>query len=129
MGSCSGIRADGGRCKAQAITGSEYCFNHHPDYEQQRRQRASRGGKRGGRGRPQAELTDIKERLRAMVEDVRTGAMDRADANVCGQLYNTLIRAVSVEVKVREMLEFEARLEALERASEGQGRGERSWGA
>ncbi len=122
MGSCSGIKADGGRCKAQAITGSEWCFNHHPAYEEQRRQRASRGGKRGGRGRPQAELTDIKDRLRVMVEDVRTGAMDRADAAVCGQLYNTLIRAVSVELRVREMLEFEERLEELER-------GEKRWGA
>ena len=118
MGSCSGIKADGGRCKAQAISGSEWCFNHHPDYEEQRRQRASRGGKRGGRGRPQAELTDIKDRLRAMVEDVRTGTMDRADAAVCGQLYNTLIRAVGVELKVREQQELVERLEALEAALE-----------
>jgi len=124
MGSCSGIKADGGRCRAQAITGSQWCFNHHPDYEQQRRQRASRGGKRGGRGRPQAELNDVKDRLRAMIEDVRSGAMDRADAAVCGQLYNTLIRAVSVELKAREQDEILARIEALE-AQQG---GKTRWG-
>ncbi len=53
--------------------------------------------------------------------------MDRADAAVCGQLYNTLIRAVGVELKVREQTELIGRLEELERAAEGQ-RGGR-WGA
>ncbi len=128
MSQCAGIKADGGRCGAQAITGSQWCFNNHPDYEEQRHRRASRGGKRGGRGRPQAELSDIKGRLRAMVEDVRTGAMDRADAAVCGQLYNTLIRAVSVEIKAREQQELIERLEALERGAQEQ-RGGSRWGA
>ena len=49
-----------------------------------------------------------------MVEDVRAGTMDRADAAVCGQLYNMLIRAVSVELKAREQDEILARSEALE---------------
>ena len=63
MARCSGIRADGGRCGAQAIRSSEYCVNHHPDYEEARRRRNSKGGKRGGRGRPQVELANIKQRL------------------------------------------------------------------
>jgi len=59
-----------------------------------------------------------------MIEDVRSGAMDRADAAVCGQLYNTLIRAVSVELKAREQDEILARIEALE-AQQG---GKTRWG-
>ena len=128
MSACSGIKANGGRCKAQAISGAEWCFNHHPDYEEQRRRRGSRGGKRGGRGRPQAELADIKDWLRAMVKDVRDGTMDRADAAVCGQLYNTLIRAVSIELKVLETQELEARLAELTEAFEHQ-QGARRHGA
>jgi hypothetical protein len=126
MAGCSGIKADGGRCKAQAIAGSPWCFNHHPDYEERRRRRASRGGKRGGRGRPQAELADVKDRLRAMIDDVRNGTMDRADAAVCAQLYNSLLRAVSVELKVREQLELEQRVEELEHLLERQDEHRRS---
>ena len=126
---CSGIKADGGRCGAQAIRASSWCFNHHPDYEEQRRRRASRGGKRGGRGRPMSELHSIRDRLEALAEDVLGGRVDRGDAAVVGQLYNTLIRAVSVELKVREVTELEERLEELEASLERQNRTGRHYGA
>jgi hypothetical protein len=82
--------------------------------EAQRRRRASRGGKRGGRGRPQAELSDVKRRLSDLVDDVLEGHKDRGDAAVVGQLLNTYIRAVGVELKVREQQEIVERLEELE---------------
>jgi hypothetical protein len=128
---CSGIKADGVRYGAQAIRTSSWCFNHHPDYEEQRRRRASRGGKRGGRGRPMAELHSIRDRLETLAEDVLGGRVDRGDAAVVGQLYNTLIRAVSVELKVREVTELEERLEELEASlGERQDRsGRRRYGA
>lgn len=124
MASCSGIKAGGGPCGAQAIRGSAWCFNHHPGYEQQRRRRASRGGKHGGRGRPQSELADLKARLSALVDDVLVGKVDRGDAAVAGQLLNTYIRAVGVELKAKEQQELIERIEALERSRE---KGERSW--
>ena len=128
MINCSGITRSGTACKGIPIEGSQWCFVHHPDHAEERRRYGSRGGKRGGRGRPQAELADIKDRLRAMVEDVRAGTMDRADAAVCGQLYNTLIRAVSVELKVREVEDLGRRLEELEGLLESR-KGEGRWGA
>ncbi len=88
MPSCSGIKAGGGPCGAQAIRGSAYCFNHHPDYEQQRRRRASKGRKRGGRGRPQVELADLKGRLSALADDVLEGRVDRGNAAVASQVLN-----------------------------------------
>ncbi len=54
--------------------------------------------------------------------------MDRGDAAVVGQLLNTVIRAVSVELKAREQLELVERLEALEAALETRKEGRR-WGA
>ena len=114
MAKCSGITQAGTACKGIPIDGSAWCYVHDPDYTEERRRHGARGGKRGGRGRPQAELNDIKDRIRTMVGDVRNGTMDRGDAAVCGQLYNTLIRAVSVELRVREQQEIEARLEELE---------------
>ena len=125
MALCSGIRADGGRCKAQAITGSQWCFNHHPDYEEARRRRASRGGKRGGRGRQHSEISDIKRRLTDLAEDVLEGKADKGAAAVAGQLLNTYIRAVSVELKAREQLELIERLEALEESLESRKGGNR----
>ncbi len=128
MGLCAGIKADGGRCKAQAIRESQWCFNHHPDYEQARRQRASRGGKRGGRGRPQAELADIKTRLSDLASDVLDDKVDKGRAAVASQVLNTYIRAVAVELKVREVTELEERLEELEALMDQQ-KGRRGYGA
>ena len=128
MARCAGITAAGGRCKGQAISNREFCFSHDPDHAEARKLRASKGGRRGGRGRPQAELSDIKDRLRTMVEDVRNGAMDRADAAVCGQLYNTLIRAVSVELKVREIEDLARQVEELSELLDARNEGGRRWG-
>jgi hypothetical protein len=128
MALCSGIKADGGRCRAQAMHGSEWCIGHDPDKAQARRLRAFKGGKRGGRGRPQAELSDVKRRLSDLVNDVLEERKDRSDAAVAGQLLNTYIRAVGVELKVREQLEVVERLEALEESLKGQ-KGEYNRGA
>jgi hypothetical protein len=128
MARCSGIRADGERCGAQAIRDQEFCIAHHPDYAGARRRRNSKGGKRGGRGRPMVDLAQIKGRLHDLVEDVLEGRTDRSDAAVVGQLLNTYIRAVSVELKAREQLELVERLEALEQGIE-QSRSTRGYGA
>ncbi len=113
MSLCSGIRADGGRCRAQAFRDSQWCFNHHPEYEEQRRRRASKGGKRGGRGRPAVELATLKERLTALADDVLEGNVDRGNAAVAGQLLNTVIRAIGMEMRVREVEDLERQVEEL----------------
>ena len=128
MSVCSGIKADGGRCRAQAMRSSSFCIGHDPDQAEARRRRASKGGKRGGRGRPQAELANIKERLSDLADDVLEGRQDRADAAVAGQLFNTYLRAVAVELRAREQLELIERLEMLEEALE-QRKGEHRYGA
>jgi hypothetical protein len=128
MARCSGIRADGGRCGAQAIRSSEYCVNHHPDYEDARRRRNSKGGKRGGRGRPQVELGDIKRRLSDLADDVLEGRQDKSVAAVASQILNVYLRAISVELKAREQLEITERLERLEEDLGHKG-GSGRWGA
>jgi hypothetical protein len=109
--------------------GSEWCIGHHPDKAQARRLRASKGGKRGGRGRPQAELSDVKRRLSDLVNDVLEGRTDRGDAAVVSQLLNTYIRAVGVELKVREELELRERLELLEAGLQAQAQKGSRYGA
>ena len=124
MSVCSGIRADGGRCQAQAMRNSEWCINHHPDQAEVRRRRASKGGRRGGRGRPQYETAAIKTLLEDLTERVLSGKLATGPATVANQLINTRLRAIEQERKNKETEELESRIEALERAQE---RGTGGW--
>ena len=123
MSVCSGIKADGGRCRAQAMRDSDYCINHHPDRAEVRRRRASKGGKRGGRGRPQRETEGIKALLEDLTERVLAGDLETGPAAVANQLVNTRLRAIEQERKIKETEQLESRIEALEQAQErGAGR-------
>jgi hypothetical protein len=115
---CTAIKPSGERCKVRAIEGSEWCWNHDPAYAEERRRHGSRGGKRGGRGRPQAELANIKQRLSDLADDVLAGRVAKGTGAVVSQVLNVYLRAVSVELKAREQLELIERLEALEAALE-----------
>jgi hypothetical protein len=114
MSVCSGIKADGGRCQAQAMRNSEWCINHHPDRADIRRQRASKGGKRGGRGRTRRETEAIKALLEDLTERVLSGDLETGPAAVANQLINTRLRAIEQERKIQETEDLEARIEALE---------------
>lgn len=130
MSLCSGIRADGGRCRAQAMRDSDYCINHHPDRAEVRRRRASKGGKRGGRGRPQAELVGVKGQLQDLADGVLSGEVDRSAAAVCGQLLNVKLRAIETERRIKETEELEERIAALEASlASTEQKGGRRWGA
>jgi hypothetical protein len=128
LAKCTAITRGGTRCKGVAIDGSGYCYAHSPDHAAERRRAARKGGKRGGRGRPQAELVDIKRRLSDLADDVLEGRQDKGVAAVASQVLNVYLRAVSVELKAREQLELVERLEALEGTAE-QEKGGRRWGA
>jgi hypothetical protein len=119
MARCSAIKADNGRCKVEAIPGEEWCWNHHPDYEEARRRRASKGGKRGGRSRPRVELSGLKAQLQDLVRDGLAGDLETGRAAVANQLINTHLRAIETERKVKETEELEERMEALERVLKG----------
>jgi hypothetical protein len=129
MARCCGIRADGGRCGAQAIRSTEFCVNHHPDYEDARRRRNSKGGKRGGRGRPTSELARLASRFEELADKVLAGEVERGIGAVAGQLLNGARACVRDGLTAREQEELVARLEALEEASERGKHGGSRWGA
>jgi len=129
MSLCNGIRADGGRCQAQAMRNSEWCINHHPDRAEARRRRASKGGKRGGRGRPAQELADVKRQLQDLADMVLVGNVERADASVAGQLLNIKLRALETERRWKELGELEERMAALEATLEANKKRSNRWGA
>ncbi len=114
MAFCSGIRADGGRCKAQAMSGAEWCISHHPEKGPARRLRASKGGKRGGRGRPTTELARLRDRFEELADKVLAGEVERADGAVAGQLLSGARACVRDGLAAREQEELIARLDEFE---------------
>jgi hypothetical protein len=129
MSICSGIRADGGRCQAQAMRNSEWCINHHPDRTELRRRRASKGGKRGGRGRPITELAALRDENADIRRRLLEGELLPNVAAVAVQSINTDIRAVGAAMKAREQEELVERLTALEEGLEQTRGGSSRWGA
>jgi hypothetical protein len=118
MSVCSGIRADGRRCKAQAMRNSEWCINHHPDQAELRRRRSSKGGRRGGRGRPVSELARLQARFEELADKVLKGEIDRGVGAVAGQLLNGARACIRDALAAREQEELVARLGALEKSLE-----------
>ncbi len=114
MALCAGIKADGTRCGAQAMRNSQWCIGHDPEQAEARRRRASKGGKRGGRGRPVAELAALRVENAEIRERLLEGKLKPGVAAVAVQSINTDIRAVSAALKAREQEELEQRLEEVE---------------
>jgi hypothetical protein len=127
MSVCSGIRVDGGRCNAQAMRNSQWCINYDPEQAEFRRRRASRGGRRGGRGRPSVELARLQGRFEELADKVLSGEVERGVGAVVGQLLNGARACVRDALAAREAEELEARLQALEEALGHEGES-RSWG-
>ena len=101
------------------MKGYPTCYGHRPDLAEERRRNASKGGKHGGRGRPQTELADIKERLSELAEQVLSGELETGRAAVANQLINTRLRAIELERKIKEADELEERIRRLEDGTAG----------
>jgi hypothetical protein len=107
---CSHTYEDSSQCRRIVSSEQEYCYSHDPQRASERKRNAARGG----RAKASGELGRVKARLRTLADMVEEGQMNRADAAVISQIWGTYLRAVSVELKVREQLEITERLEMLE---------------
>src|SRR5919202_52041 len=104
---CAAITSAGERCKLDATSGS-YCWSHAPENAAIRRSRARRGGKARGAG----EMAEVKREIRRVIEDVDSKRTERGVGAVIFQGYNTLLKAIETERKIKEAEELEVRLEA-----------------
>ena len=127
MAKCSGITQAGTACRGIPIGDSQCCYAHHPDHSNARRRHGSRGGKRGGRGRPQAELSDLKRRISEVIDAVLEGSQDRGRAAVAIQGFNALRAVLELERKIKETEDLEARIQALEDLQDVKSKGARRW--
>ncbi len=106
---CAAITSAGERCKLDATSGS-YCWSHAPETAEARKQRGRRGGKARGSG----EMGEVKRQVRAVIAGVLSGNIERGVGAVLFQGFNTLLKAIEVERKIREEEELEKRLQELE---------------
>jgi hypothetical protein len=124
MPRCSHTYADSSQCRRIVSAEQEYCYSHDPRRASERRRNAARGGKAKASG----ELGRVKPRLQTLADMVEEGQMDRADAAVISQIWGCYLRAVSVELRVREATELIERLERLEEVAERKNEGgSRRW--
>ena len=118
---CTAITAGGGRCQGVAIDDSSgLCHAHHPDRAERRKRAASKGGRRGGRGRTHPDLTSLKQDVRHVIDSVLDGTVGHSPGGVALQGFNVLLRAAKLELDIREQQDLIARLEELETALQEQ---------
>ncbi len=113
---CLGFKRNGERCTATVEPPQTYCWWHDPANADERRRAASRGGK----GKPNREIRDLKKELEDLAEGVLTDEIHRAKGAVVNQILNTRLRAVELERKLKETDELERRLEEMAEALERQ---------
>ena len=117
---CRATKQNGERCKGTATSSDGLCWAHAPENAAKRQRITSRAG----RARLNRELVDIKSRLSQLTDDVLEGRVDRGRGAIAAQILNVLLRAISVELKVREQEELEREVAELrEYLERGAGRG------
>lgn len=108
---CSFIKPSGERCRGAAPGKQRLCWAHDPANAERRRRTASRGG----RGKANREVAALKEEIKAIIGDVRSGHLDRNDAAVMVQAYRALKDFIALERQVKETNELAAEIEELKR--------------
>ena len=121
--SCGGTKRDGSPCTATVQPPQRFCWWHDPANADKRRRSASKAG----RSKPDRELAGIKGRLSDLADDVLAERVDRGVAAVASQILNVYLRAVSMELKLREAEDLERRMEEIEALLAA--RKGRQWGA
>jgi hypothetical protein len=107
---------------------SQWCIGHDPDQAEARRRRASKGGKRGGRGRPSSELARLGARFEELADRVLCEEVERGIGAVVGQLLNGARACARDGLAAREQEELAERLEQIEAALQAR-KGNNKWGA
>ena len=118
MSKCAAITQAGATCKGIPMAGSSYCYVHDPDHVDERRRNGSKGGKRGGRGRPITELGALRDESAEIRRMLLEGEVKPGIASVYIQALNLDVRALDIGMKAREQEELEERLTELEEALE-----------
>lgn len=121
---CEAERLDGEPCQAPAILeaaedGHFYCWFHHPDIEEERKEARSQGGRRGPYTRV-VELPDTAQdaaylvtAAKAFLEDVQERPASKRDDNIYLRALGELRSALQFEYEYGSVMERLERLEQM----------------
>jgi hypothetical protein len=121
-GQCTAVKRNGEPCTLPANGPQGLCWAHDPANAEKRR----RGASRGGKGKANGDIRDLKRRISEVIDAVLEGSQDRGRAAVAIQGFNALKGVLELERRVKETEDLERRIEELERASEAK-KGARTW--
>ena len=111
MSRCRETKANGEHCKAPATGQHGFCWGHAPENSEKRRWIASKAARAKGN----REVATLKEEIKSVIADVRTGKVDRNDAQAMIQGYRVLKDFIALERQVKETDELAAEIEELKR--------------
>lgn len=100
MAVCSGTKRNGAPCTRPVMPGEFYCYNHHPDYAEDRKRSASRAAT-AKHSQVHREIREVRELVRGIVEVLVSGELNprvkRELTNVT-QLLQTYARLSELEI-------------------------------
>ena len=111
MNRCRATKANGEPCTLAANGPHGFCWAHDPANREKRRRQASRAARAKGN----REVLLLKEEIKGVISDVKTGELDRNDAAVMIQGYRALKGFIELERRVKETDELAAEIEDLKR--------------
>ena len=98
MSRCRETKANGELCTLPANGPQGLCWGHDPANREQRRRMASRAARSKGN----REVATLKEEIKSLILDVKTGELDRNDAAVMIQGYRVLKDLIALERRSRK---------------------------
>ena len=101
---CAGTKRDGEPCTASAPLGERYCYNHNPDYAEERKQSASRAAtaKHSSIGKELREVRELLLDLLGVLLADRLPSRVRKELQNVVQLLQCYLRAAELEMRVAE---------------------------
>jgi len=109
---CKHIKADGQQCRANALTGSDFCYFHNPETKEKMLESSSKGGSKRiypdldefhFTGKPE----DLIKLLQDSINDLRTNRINERKATAINALTGGLMKAI-------ELINLEERITDLE---------------
>jgi hypothetical protein len=104
MAVCAGTKRNGGPCTVSVPLGERYCYNHNPDYAEERKRSASRAAtaKHSSIGKELREVRELILDLLGVLLSDRLPVRVRKELQNVVQLLQCYLRAAELEMRAAE---------------------------
>ncbi len=104
MAICAGTKRDGTPCTANPIPGQRWCYHHHPDYAEERKQSATRAAtlKHSSVGKELREIRELILELLGVLLSDQLPVRVRKELQSVVQLLQCFLRAAELEMRAAE---------------------------